>query len=309
MHTKALVFTAPQIVALQSVEVPEPGPDEVLIKTSFTLIPGDALAGIVIASGERSELSPGTRVLYSGSHPVLGAERGAGGHVGHVVCLASDVVALPVTVSLRDAALAALAGIAWRGATLSRPQKGETVFVIGLGPIGVLSARIHALSGARVIGADLRPERAALLAKNGMEAVFGDGLVDQLRARAPGGADVIVDATGEPGMLESAIGLAKDIPPGASEQPGARYVLQGSYPGDLPLPFQAAFRKELTFLVPRSTRPQDIRHTLEHIAQKKLVVHDLFLESFPPEDVARAYAFVAQGDADLQTILVEWSRL
>ena len=330
MNTKAIVFTGPDAVDLQSVDVPEPKPDEVLIKTSFTavspgtelrvlagqqpgmpefpLIPGYALAGIVIASGENSPLLPGTRVFCSGTSRVEGITRCWGAHIGHAIRRAAEVFSLPPTVSLRDAPLAALAGISQRGVALSRPQNGETVVVVGLGPIGLLSARLHALSGARVIGADLRGDRAELLRRGGLQAVSGEDIFGQLRALIPGGANVIVDATGVPSVVEQAITLAKDVPFGETEQVGARYVLQGSYPDTIPLPYQAAFMKELTFLLPRNLRPRDVQTVLEHLRQKNLIVHDLVSETFPPGDAAHAYALLRQPDSGLHTVLFEWSR-
>ncbi len=332
MKTKAILFSAPGQVELREVTVPEPEPDEVLIKTAFTcispgtelrvlagkqpgmpefpLIPGYALAGIVIASGEKAGILPGTRVLCSGTSRIEEDKiaRCWGGHCGHAVRRASEVYLLPATLSLRDAPLTTLAAIAHRGVQHSRPQKGETVIVIGLGPVGVLSARLHALSGARVIGADLRQERAELVRRSGLEAVSGDTLFDQLQVLVPEGASVIVDATGAPEIVEKAIRLAHDVPFGESDQLGARYVLQGSYAQALPLPYQAAFMKELTFVLPRNTRPEDIRQTLELIAQKKLIVHDLASITLPAEEAPHAYELLQQRTPEIQSILFEWSR-
>ncbi|WP_395088512.1 zinc-binding dehydrogenase [Armatimonas sp.] len=332
MKTKAILFSAPGQVELREVTIPDPEPDEVLIKTAFTcinpatelrvlagqqlgmpefpLIPGGALAGIVIASGGDAGILPGTRVLCNGTSRIEEDKvaRCGGGHCGHAVCRASDIYLLPATLSLRDAPLTALAAIAHRGIQHSRPQKSETVIVIGLDPIGVLSARLHALSGARVIGADLRPERAELVRRSGLEAVSGDTLFEELHALVPEGASVIVDTTCAPEIVEKAIRLAHDVPFGESEQLGARYILQGSYSETLPLPYQAAFMKELTFVLPRNTRPQDIRQTLELIAQRKLVVHDLASMTLPAEEALPAYELLRQRTPEIQSILFEWSR-
>lgn len=332
MKTRAILFQEPEQVHVGEVTVPDPGPDEVLIKTAFTcispgterrvlagkqpgmpafpLIPGYALAGIVIASGESAGILPGTRVLCSGTSRVAEEEiaRCWGGHIGHAVRRASEIYLLPSTISLRDAPLTSLAAIAHRGVSLAPAQKGETVVVLGLGPIGVLSARLHALSGARVVGADLLPERAELVRRSGLEAVSGDKLFEQLHILIPEGAHVLVDTTGAPEIVEQAVSLAHELPFGESERHGACYVLQGSYADTVPLPYQAAFRKELTFVLPRNTRPQDIRHALELIAQKKLIVHDLASVTLPLDEAPHAYELLCRHSPEIQSILFEWSR-
>src|SRR3712207_2495814 len=49
------------------------------------------------------------------------------------------------------------------------PEQSRSVAVLGLGPIGQMSARIAQHLGARVIATDLVPERLALARKYGIE--------------------------------------------------------------------------------------------------------------------------------------------
>jgi threonine dehydrogenase-like Zn-dependent dehydrogenase len=79
------------------------------------------------------------------------------------------------------------------------PDEGSVV-VLGLGPIGQMSARIARLRGARVIGVDLLPERLALAERHGIETAAWEDesdIVAELRERTAGrGPDAVIDAVG-----------------------------------------------------------------------------------------------------------------
>lgn len=79
------------------------------------------------------------------------------------------------------------------------PADGS-VTVLGLGPIGQMSARIARLRGARVIAVDLVPERLAMAERHGMEVLnlsdhpdIGDSIRQMTQGR---GTDSVIDAVG-----------------------------------------------------------------------------------------------------------------
>ncbi len=90
---------------------------------------------------------------------------------------------------------------AWQAVAYADIPDGGTVAVLGLGPIGDMSARIAARLGYRVIGVDLVAERLARAAARGVE-VIDAGTADApigevIRARTDGrGADSVIDAVG-----------------------------------------------------------------------------------------------------------------
>lgn len=329
MKTRAVVFPSPGAVEVRTVEVPEPEPDEVLIKTSFTcispgvemrvlsgqhpaapkfpLIPGYALTGIVVESGAAAGILPGTRVFCSGTSRVERMERCWGGHIGHAVRRASETIPLPLGVPLRDAPLARLAAISNRGMQLARPQVGEVVVVIGLGPVGILTARLYIQQGVRVIGVDYFGLGTDALSKLGLEIIAGDDLFGQLRTLLPGGASIIVDTTGVASVLTEALTLARSVAWDEFDIQGTRYLIQGSYPGDLTLPYESAFQNEVTFLLPRDARRDDIRQALELIEQKRLVVRDLASLTLPAEEAPRAYELLRDRHSGIQTVIFEWA--
>ena len=100
-------------------------------------------AGEVLAVGPNvTDLRIGQRVASNGPH-------------AEVVCVPRKLVApIPDGVSNDEAAFTVAGAIALHSVRLIKPTLGETVVVIGLGLIGLLTASLLEIHGARVIGID-----------------------------------------------------------------------------------------------------------------------------------------------------------
>ena len=105
-------------------------------------------------------------------------------------------------------------GTGFHAAAAGGVQGGETVCVLGLGPVGLCAVQAaRALGAARVVAVDTVPERLALAAQFGAQAVH---LTEEdpkaaVRAASEGrGADLTIDAVGDPRALESAIRLTRE---------------------------------------------------------------------------------------------------
>lgn len=90
---------------------------------------------------------------------------------------------------------------AWQAVAYADPQPGETLAVVGLGPVGQLVARCAFEQDAtRVIGIDPVPERLAKAAAAGVEVIDAAGVDDlagAVRDLTRGrGADRVIDAVG-----------------------------------------------------------------------------------------------------------------
>jgi 3-hydroxyethyl bacteriochlorophyllide a dehydrogenase len=329
MQTQAILFIGEQQVTLADATVPDPGPGEVIIETAFScispgtelrclagaqpdglpfpFIPGYSLAGHVVERGADVDIAVGAPVFATGT---IAADlpRMWGGHVRHALCRAADVIPVPPGIGLRAASCGHLAAIAYHGLRLARPQPHERVAVVGLGAIGQLAARLFAATGAQVVAADLAPTRVQRAQQAGITA-FAPAAVDLaagFRPYFPAGADVIVDATGAPQVLPQLIALAKDLTWDDALHTGARYVVQGSYPGDFAIPYQRAFRKELNFLLPRDMQPRDVRTVFDLLARGRLAVDDLS-EPVHPADAPAVYAALRGARPDLITAAFDWA--
>ena len=114
--------------------------------------------GEVIGVGEGiSDLHIGDRVASNGSH-------------AEVVCVPRNLVTkIPDNISDDEAAFTVIGSIGLQGIRLLNPMLGETVVVVGLGLIGLLTAELLRLNGCRVIGFDIDEKKLALAREKGIE--------------------------------------------------------------------------------------------------------------------------------------------
>jgi threonine dehydrogenase-like Zn-dependent dehydrogenase len=91
---------------------------------------------------------------------------------------------------------------AWQAVSYAELPEGETLLVLGLGPIGEMSTRVAQRRGAgRVIGVDIVPERLERAAKHGVETLnledYNGDLADKVRDMTDGRGPIsVIDAVG-----------------------------------------------------------------------------------------------------------------
>jgi len=327
MKAQALLVYGVDQIKISDVEIPSPGPGEVLVEAEYTavspgtelrvlkdaspgmgwpFIPGYSLAGTIVSAGPQTSLAVGTRVFCSGTRAASCATHW-GGHVSHALAQEDSVYPIADHIDLRDACLISLLSIAYRGVRLCSGKPHEKVAVIGLGPIGQISARLHQLTGAHVVAADICPWRVDLAAKAGVQSLLVSGSISDAFAKVfPAGANMVVDSTGVPAVLKEAIKVAADKPWDDTQNPGARVVVQGSYPGDVALPYQDAFMKELSFWLPRNYQPTDAHAVIDLLSRGKLKVRDLIGDILNPKDAPAAYQDLRQQKNNWITIAFKW---
>ena len=107
--------------------------------------------GRVIAVGEGvSEFKIGDRVASNGQH-------------AEIVCIPKNLVALiPDNVSDEEACFTVIGSIGLQGLRLLNPTLGETIVVVGLGLIGLITAQLLKANGCNVIGVDIDENKLAI---------------------------------------------------------------------------------------------------------------------------------------------------
>ena len=102
---------------------------------------------------------------------------------------------------------------AWQAVEYADVPQGGTLLVMGLGPIGDMSARIAMHKGYRVIGVDLVPERLSRVSGRGAEVIdlnLVDDVAETVRDLTGGrGADAVIDAVGMEAHGSPAASLAQ----------------------------------------------------------------------------------------------------
>jgi NADPH:quinone reductase len=163
-------------------------------KPPLPFVPGMEAAGLIIeAAPDVPNLKVGQRVMINARVGLFATE---------VAIDAHSVVPAPDSFSITEAACLLVAARTARHALVDRAQTrpGETVLVLGAaGGVGLAAVEIANLLGARVIAAASSDEKLRIAisrgATHGINYLQGD-LVEQARALAPGGVDVIFDPVG-----------------------------------------------------------------------------------------------------------------
>ncbi len=129
-------------------------------KLSQPLPLGYCNVGRVIAVGKGvNDFKVGDRVASNGSH-------------AEIVSVPQNLVAhIPDNVSDEEATFTVVGSIALEGIRLANPTFGETIVVIGLGLIGLLTAELLKANGCTVIGFDFDQKKIDIAIKKGILAV------------------------------------------------------------------------------------------------------------------------------------------
>ncbi|MVM29257.1 zinc-binding dehydrogenase [Spirosoma sp. HMF4905] len=271
--------------------------EAVLRKLDQPLPLGYCNVGTVLALGEGvTDLRINDRVVSNGSH-------------AEVVCVSRNLVApIPINVSDDEAVFTVIGSIGLQGIRLLNPTLNETIVVIGLGLIGLLTAQLLRLNGCRVIGVDIDETKCQLAEQQGItvfNAAAGTDLIKSVLAftNTIGADGVIITASARTDELMSQAARM-------SRQRG-RIVLIGSV--GLNLNRAEFYEKELTFQVScsygpgrydnvyeqqghdypigyvRWTENRNFQTVLHFLASEQLDVKTLISERVPLADYARIY--------------------
>jgi 2-desacetyl-2-hydroxyethyl bacteriochlorophyllide A dehydrogenase len=269
---------------------------------SFPVTPGYSNAGVVVEAGPGALFREGDRVTAGGTQSNVRLLWGA--HASHVTVSSHDAVPLPESVDFMAGAATRMGAIARRGWELVKSGSGEKVLVIGLGVIGQMSARVFRAAGAETVAVDLAPSRIESALADGVDARLISSLQDA-GSVFPGGADVIVDATGSQAVLVEAIALAKSFAWNDDPQNPTKYLIQGSFPDTLTLPYGHAFLKQMIYFFPRDCQPKDKRAFLDDLDSGRITINGI-LRPHPAEEAGDVYRRCDAGDPDLIAPILLW---
>lgn len=263
---------------------------------------GHEPAGEIVAVGAGvSEVAPGMRVSIEPSVGCGCCEFCRSGHMNHcmtgkfmggpqlpgllleyALVPAQNVVRIPDSMSFAQATIAEPLAVILHVLELTEIRVGDTVAVLGAGPVGLLSATVARISGAsRVFVADKLPHRLRIAREMGVaEACVHTGceplreaVLDQTHGR---GVDVVVDAAGAVETINTGIAIARM---------GGRIVLIG-IPTEsvLHIDLPAAMAKELSIQTVR--RSNHSTHAAVGLLatgaiSDRLITHKLPLERTP----------------------------
>ena len=183
-------------------------------------------------------------------------------------------------------ALVETLAIGYHAVQRGNPQPGETVLVIGAGPIGLACLEFLKLMEVKTIVMDMVQSRLDFCKKNlGIQHAIAfqpDGSHLSALEEITGGqlADVVIDATGNPKSMSTCFDYAAFT---------GRVVYVGITTADLTFPHAAVFhRREITLLASRNALPADFGHIIQLIRDGKIntglwITHRIAFEDVPTE--------------------------
>ena len=148
----------------------QPTLEAVFNKLGQPLPLGYCNVGKVVAVGKGvNEFRVGDRVASNGNH-------------AEYVCVPKNLVArIPDNVTDEEATFTVIGSIGLEGIRLLKPEFGETIVVVGLGLIGLVTAQLLKSNGCNVIGVDFDQQKIDLAISKGIVAINAGKGVDPVQ--------------------------------------------------------------------------------------------------------------------------------
>jgi len=221
-------------------------------------------------------------VRFFGSPPTDGAFR------EQLLHPAECCFRLPEDLTAIDGALCETLGIGLHAVDLAHLHPGQSVAVIGCGPVGLMTLQVARCAGATpLIAVDLLPERLAVATSLGadltIDATAESTVKEVMRLTDGRGADVVFDCATSNETADQACACARI---------GARVVLCGIPPDDrITLSHSTARRKGLTLKFAR--RMKHVYPRAIQLAERGMVELDtLATHRFPLQQIDEAFQLV-----------------
>ncbi len=211
------------------------------------------------------------------------------------------MILLPPDVTFEEATFVEPVNTCLKAVRKARVAKGETVLVIGQGPIGMLLMILAKSEGATVYTSDPMPGRRAASVRFGAAAAFdpNDGsLLDEMHARTDGrGADAVLVAVPNASLVSEALAIAR---------PGGRVLLFAHNDPVLRLEFPAAAVgiEEKEIVGSYSASVEDQEESMALVCNHRLPMREMISHRFPLERIADALELAGRPADDTLKVVI-----
>jgi L-iditol 2-dehydrogenase len=282
---------------------------------------GHELAGIVEEVGEGVEsFAPGMRVVAANSGPCndcFFCER----HLSNLCedlqfingayaefikipkrIVRQNLLILPDDLTFQKAALVEPLACVIRALEETGIAEGDTVVVVGLGPIGLMFVQLLKNLGATVIAAGKRSNQLKLAQKMGAAYVLNStdsNVVEQVRRITNGrrGADVVIEAVGRTETWQQAMGMVRR---------GGTINLFGGCPSGTHIPLDTTLihYSEITIKASFHHTPRHIREALDAIHRGEIRPMDLITGEEPLSALRNVMERLLDRNGDLKIAII-----
>ncbi len=232
-----------------------------------------------------------TRALFgfSGAYPRLD-----GGQAERVLIPNADRDLWPLPDDVSDDAAVFVADIlstACRGVERADLRLGDTVAVVGCGPVGLMAILAARLTAGKVLAVDTVAARLELAASVGAVPVHaGEDAVEAVKAESGGrGADAVIECAGGVPALTSALKMARPR--------GTVSVIGAHFEPDFPLDAGAMFANETTLRVSVGAPTDDREDVLGLISSGRIDPTVAISHRMPLDEAVEAYRLFEEREA------------
>ncbi len=212
------------------------------------------------------------------------------------------VLRLGGSVSWDEGALLEPAGCALTALRRVGFHAGDSVFVVGLGPVGLLYARLaHALGAGWIGGAELSPLRREAAERGGIDLALDPRAPEELRtkireATEGRGVDLAVVATGAPAAVE----LAASLPRRGGTLNLFGLPEAGSH---LEADLQEIYLRGVRVVPTYATTERDLSDVHALLTSGRLAIRDLVTHRIPIERIADAFEAARHPESSLKVLV------
>jgi len=226
-----------------------------------------------------------------------------GGYSEYLFVPAEAIVhRLPTELDWTAATLVEPLAVAFRAVGRARIRPGDSVVIIGPGPVGLLTAAAARSAGAgRVIVVGTRPSRLELAERFGADVTVNsrevdarDAVVDELGLLA----DVVIETAGVAAAQQQAVALVRR---------GGRVVLAGACGADVTVAFRAdedLLTREID-LLPSFLSAGGFEPSIALLARGEFPFADLVTHRFALDQVAQAYDLISGRDGNVMKAVID----
>ncbi len=209
---------------------------------------------------------------------------------------------LPDHISYQDAALCEPLACVMRGLEETGLRAGQTVAVVGLGPIGLMFVRLANVIGARVIAVGRRKSQVDRASGMGADEVLisahGADVVHAVRELTGGyGADVAIEAVGIPETWEQAVRMVRR---------GGTVNFFGGCPSEsrVALDTSLLHYSEITCKASFHHTPTHIRKALECVSRGEISASDFVNRVEPLGNLLEVMRYLMSHNGHMKTAII-----
>ncbi|WP_035807357.1 zinc-binding alcohol dehydrogenase family protein [Lunatimonas lonarensis] len=333
-----IVCETPGKLVLTEKEVPVPQPGEVLVRIkkvgicgtdihafagnqaffTYPRILGHELAGEVADPNGQAGFNPGDKVAiipYVSCGSCIACRAGktnccstlkvygvhTDGGMQEYFSFPAQLLLPAPDLSLEEIAIIEPLCIGYHAVQRAQFTAGETVLIMGCGPIGLAMIRFATLAGARVIAVDVNAQRLEKArSRFGADEILvaGESLANQVSELTGGElCPVVMDATGNKQALESGLNYLAH---------GGRYLLVGLYKGDLAINHPTLHAKEGAVMSSRNATKKDFAAVMELLRTKQFPVEAYVTHEASYDEMISKFEHWTQADSQVIKAMVSF---